>query len=88
MVGTVPLLGRIAAGRGMEAVGNEEAYSLVSRVLAPRPGRRQFLLEARGQSMTGAGIEDGDILVIEEGPFPAGRDGRGGAATQRGGDDG
>ena len=69
-VSTRPHLGRIAAGRGLEAVANEEPYSLVSELLSPRSGRRRFLLEAKGDSMTGAGIEEGDLLVIEENPSP------------------
>jgi repressor LexA len=69
-VSTRPLLGRIAAGRGLEATANEEPYSLATELLASRPGSRRFLLEARGDSMTGAGIEEGDTLVVEENPSP------------------
>ena len=69
-VSTRPLLGRIAAGRGLEATANEEPYSLAVELLASRPGSRRFLLEARGDSMTGAGIEEGDTLVVEENPSP------------------
>jgi repressor LexA len=70
VVSTSPLLGRIAAGRGLEAVANEEPYSLAAELLSPRSGRGRFLLEARGDSMTGAGIEEGDLLVVEENPSP------------------
>ena len=69
-VSTRPLLGRIAAGRGLEAMANEEPYSLAAELRAARPGSRRFLLEARGDSMTGAGIEEGDTLVVEENPSP------------------
>ena len=69
-VSTRPLMGRIAAGRGLEAMANEEPYSLAAELLAARPGSRRFLLEARGDSMTGAGIEEGDTLVVEENPSP------------------
>jgi repressor LexA len=69
-VSTSPLLGRIAAGRGLEAVANEEPYSLAAELLSPRSGRGRFLLEAKGDSMTGAGIEEGDLLVVEENPSP------------------
>ena len=69
-VGTAPLLGRIAAGRGMEALANQEAYALVAELLNPRSGARRFLLEAKGESMTGAGIEEGDLLVVGENPSP------------------
>ncbi len=67
---TRPLLGRIAAGRGLEAITNEEPYSLAAELLSPRSRRRRFLLEAKGDSMTGAGIEEGDLLVVEENPSP------------------
>jgi repressor LexA len=69
-VSTRPLLGRIAAGRGLEATANEEPYSLAAELLTSRPGRRRFLLEAKGDSMTGAGIDEGDLLVVEENPSP------------------
>lgn len=69
-VSTRPLLGRIAAGRGLEATANEEPYSLAIELLTPRPGKRRFLLEAKGDSMTGAGIDEGDLLVVEENPSP------------------
>jgi repressor LexA len=69
-VSTRPLLGKIAAGRGLEAIANEEPYSLAGELLSPRSGRRRFLLEAKGSSMTGAGIEEGDLLVVEENPSP------------------
>lgn len=69
-ISTRPLLGQIAAGRGLEAIANEEPYSLAGELLSPRSGRRRFLLEAKGSSMTGAGIEEGDLLVVEENPSP------------------
>ncbi|HJQ28372.1 MAG TPA: S24 family peptidase, partial [Rubrobacter sp.] len=69
-VSTRPLLGRIAAGRGFEAIANEEPYSLADELLTSRSGRRRFVLEVRGESMMGAGIEEGDLLVVEENPSP------------------
>ena len=59
-------LGRIAAGPGMEAVRTEEASTVARELFGP--GR--FVLEASGQSMTGAGIEDGDQLLIVADPSP------------------
>ena len=64
------LLGRIAAGRGLEAVAIEEAYSLAAELLASRSGRQRYLLRVVGQSMVGARIEDGDLLVVEEDESP------------------
>lgn len=70
VVGRGALLGRIAAGRGLEAVATEEAYPLVAELLAGRSGRRRYLLRVVGQSMVGARIEDGDLLVVEEDESP------------------
>jgi repressor LexA len=70
-VGEMPLMGQAAAGRGLEAVTSEESYALAAEMLAPRAGRQRYLLRVVGQSMTGAGIEDGDLLVIEEEEDPA-----------------
>jgi repressor LexA len=68
--GRVALMGRIAAGRGLEAVAVDEAYSLLAELLAARSGRRRYLLRVVGQSMVGARIEDGDLLVVEEDEAP------------------
>jgi repressor LexA len=69
-VGTAPLLGRVSAGSGIEAIADEEAYPLAAELLAGRSGRRRFMLRASGRSMVGAGIEDGDLLVFEEDESP------------------
>jgi repressor LexA len=69
--GDAPLLGRIAAGRGLEGVATgEEAYSLAAELLLSPAGRRRYLLRVVGQSMIGARIEDGDLLVVEEDEDP------------------
>ena len=70
-VGEMPLLGRIAAGRGLEAVAvGDEAYSLAAELLGSRSGRSRYLLRVVGQSMIGAHIDDGDLLVVEEDEDP------------------
>ena len=84
-LGTGPLMGRVAAGRGLEAVADEEAYSLTAELLSPSSGRRRYLLRSVGQSMTGAGIEDGDLLVVEEDEDP--KDGEIVVALLRGGEE-
>ena len=69
--GEMPLLGRIAAGRGLEAVTVEdEAYSLAAELVGSRLGRRRYLLRVVGQSMIGAHIADGDLLIVEEDEDP------------------
>ena len=63
-------MGRIAAGRGLEAVAvGDEAYSLAAELLGSR-GRGRYLLRVVGQSMIGAHIADGDLLVVEEDEDP------------------
>ncbi len=71
LAGEVPLMGRIAAGRGLEAVAvGDGAYSLAAELLASGSGKRRYLLRVVGQSMTGARIEDGDLLVVEQDDAP------------------
>jgi repressor LexA len=69
-LGEAPLLGRVAAGRGLEAIEDAEAYSLAGGLLSARGGRRRYLLRVVGDSMVGAGIADGDLLVVEEDEDP------------------
>ncbi|WP_207956051.1 transcriptional repressor LexA [Rubrobacter marinus] len=84
--GEMPLLGRIAAGRGLEAVEvGDEAYSLAAELLGSRSGRPRYLLRVVGQSMIGAHIADGDLLVVEEDEDPP--DGTVVAALIRGGEE-
>ncbi len=58
----LPLLGQIAAGGPLLAEENVE-----DELAVPGPlGRRaDFLLRVKGDSMIGAGILDGDILVVQ-----------------------
>jgi repressor LexA len=70
VAGRGALMGRIAAGRGLDAVAMDEAYSLAAELLAARSGRRRYLLRVVGQSMVGARIEDEDLLVVEEDEAP------------------
>lgn len=69
-LGEAPLLGRVAAGRGLEAIADEEAYSLAGGLLSARGGRRRYLLRVVGDSMVDARITDGDLLVVEEDQDP------------------
>ena len=65
-VGRGSVLGRIAAGRGLEAIADEEAYSVAGDLLLSRSGRQRYLLRVVGESMVDAGIRNGDLLVVEE----------------------
>jgi repressor LexA len=58
----LPLLGRIAAGRPIEAIANEERLDLAEFFMGPR----RFVLRVQGDSMIEAGILDGDMVVIEQ----------------------
>ncbi len=69
--GHAPLLGRVAAGRGLDAIADEDpSFSLAAELLGSRTGSRRYVLEAKGDSMTGAGIEEGDKLLVEENEDP------------------
>ena len=67
----MPMMGSIAAGRGREAVvAREDAYSLYEELFSSRSGMDRYILRVVGQSMVDAGIEDGDLLVVEEEDSP------------------
>ena len=70
VVGELPFMGRIAAGRGLEALAVGESYSLTAGLLASTSGRPRYLLRVVGQSMRDGGIAEGDLLVVEEDPSP------------------
>lgn len=58
----MPLLGRIAAGSPLLATENVEDYLTVPMDHAS--GGDHFALRVAGDSMMGAGILDGDVVVI------------------------
>jgi SOS regulatory protein LexA len=58
----LPLVGRIAAGRPIEAVQNNETISLADFVHS----REVFALEVRGESMQDEAILDGDYVLVEK----------------------
>ena len=59
---TVPLLGRIAAGAPVMAAENVEDYVAVPQDFAGDSDH--FALKVEGESMIGAGIFSGDLVVI------------------------
>lgn len=59
---SLPLLGRIAAGRPIEAVAGEEEIDLSEFFV----DRNRFVLRVRGDSMIEDGILDGDMVVVEK----------------------
>jgi len=59
---SIPLAGRVAAGRPIEAVEVPGSISVPPEML----GRREtFALQVEGDSMVGDGIFDGDRIIVE-----------------------
>jgi repressor LexA len=61
----IPLVGAVPCGAPLLAEENIEAYVPVSKSLA-RPGFQYFFLRAEGDSMDGAGINEGDLLLVRQ----------------------
>jgi len=59
----LPLYGRIAAGRPIEAIANQETLMVPPNLRTARPC---YVLEVKGDSMIEEGILDGDWVVIEQ----------------------
>ncbi len=59
---SLPLLGRVAAGRPIEAIPGEETLNLGEMLLGP--GR--FALRVVGDSMIAAGILSGDTVIVRQ----------------------
>jgi repressor LexA len=58
----IPVLGRISAGKPLEALENAEARFDFSEYFPAR--KDMFILKVRGDSMTGEGIKEGDLLLV------------------------
>ena len=62
--GTLPLIGRVAAGSPLLAIEHIEArYRIDPDLFAPRA---DYLLRVRGASMRDAGILDGDLVAVHK----------------------
>ncbi len=59
---TLPLLGRIAAGRPIEAIPGEDEIDLSEFFV----NRDRFVLRVQGDSMIEDGILDGDMVIVEK----------------------
>lgn len=66
----LPLVGRIAAGRPIEAIPGRDTLNLADFFLGPD----RFALRVRGDSMSGAGILDGDTVVVQRSATARDRD--------------
>jgi repressor LexA len=58
----LPMLGRIAAGRPLEAIEDREIFSLGQFTR----GQNNYVLRVKGNSMIDDHIMDGDFIVIEQ----------------------
>lgn len=66
----LPLVGRIAAGRPIEAIPGRDTLNLADFFLGPD----RFALRVRGDSMVGAGILNGDTVVVQRSSTARDRD--------------
>lgn len=58
----LPLLGRIAAGKPIEAILDQKEINFSDLLL----GADRYVLEVHGDSMIDAGILDGDLVVVRQ----------------------
>ncbi|MDR1249772.1 MAG: transcriptional repressor LexA [Treponema sp.] len=64
----VPLLGTVAAGKPILSEENWEG-SIPIPISLLKKNAQYFAMKVRGDSMTGAGIADGDVAIIEKQDF-------------------
>ncbi|MBI2216243.1 MAG: transcriptional repressor LexA [Candidatus Rokubacteria bacterium] len=60
----VPILGRIAAGAPIDAIENRDGEVPIAPAALPNGGDDVFALRVRGDSMIGAHICDGDLVLV------------------------
>lgn len=60
----VPLLGKVTAGSPIEAIENPFEFFDLPTSLIPK-NKEVFTLTVSGESMINAGIQDGDIIIVE-----------------------
>jgi repressor LexA len=58
---SLPLLGKIAAGRPIEAIPGHDEINIAEMLL----GEERYVLQVEGNSMIDAGILDGDLVVVQ-----------------------
>lgn len=62
---SVPIVGSVAAGQPILAVENVEDRFPIPADFFPRKNQ-MFMLQIKGQSMIGSGINDGDYIIVEQ----------------------
>lgn len=65
----LPLFGPISAGLGGDAEEQAEEHISLENYLVPNK-KKTFLLRVKGDSMTNAGIVEGDLVIVEKGREP------------------
>lgn len=60
----VPLLGKVTAGSPIEAIERPFEFFTLPSNLVPK-NKEVFTLTVSGESMINAGIQDGDIIIVE-----------------------
>ncbi len=60
----IPLLGKVAAGRPLEALTHDESIDVPSSMV--RQPQKTFALKVVGDSMIDDGIFDGDLILVEK----------------------
>ncbi len=68
VLANIPLLGMVACGTPILAEENVEAYIQTDHETIRNRPKDFFYLTAHGDSMNAAGIDDGDLLLIENKP--------------------
>jgi len=63
----VPLIGKVAAGRPLEAIENQEGVIGIDPRMFPET--ETFSLRIQGDSMVAVGIRDGDIAIVHKTPM-------------------
>ncbi len=63
----IPVLGRISAGKPVEAMENIEDYVDLSRFFLKE--KNLFALKVKGDSMEGEGIREGDLAIVRKQPL-------------------
>ena len=63
--GGIPLLGKIAAGRPIEAISDQDGDQNELNLQSFFTGSNQFAVRVEGDSMIEMGILDGDIVIVE-----------------------
>lgn len=61
---SVPIIGTVAAGKPITAIENVDGYLTLDKSIFK--GEGLFALKIRGDSMTGMGILNGDIVVVRK----------------------